>query len=241
MAVQKIINNTTNSDIALEFVGRTVPALGSLTIPTQEYALWAESESISEVSSLINSGDIVVSDGISNLAANVGIPHIQNIKGVFFNHEDVSLLPGAGVNAPALIPVNSTSVGFNMEIGDKIYGQTRVDGLVGDSVEFQIHYTINNSVANRHIQFELAYFTTNGVNDLKTINVADGIVTMGPQVVESTPWLVRQIVVDIPTSAFQSGENYLFLGITRKDPAPLASPTENPIVLRYCKRYYEVL
>lgn len=231
--ISKIIrNNKTSTDV---WGGVTLAPSESYTLSTTQYSEWAANP---KVIADIQSGDLIVNNGNSDLNAKLGELHIKS--GVVFAHEDVALLPGAGTNAPALVPVNSSAVGFDMEIGDKIYGQTRIDGLVGDFVEFQIHYTINNSDLNRNIQFDLTYFTTNGRSDLKTINISDGTVTIGPDVVENTPWLVREVVVNIPATAFQKGETYLFVGITRVDPTPLASPTENPIVLRYCKRYYKV-
>lgn len=231
--ITKIVkNNKASSDV---WGGVTIPPAGTYTVPATQYSEWAVNP---KILTDIQSGDLVVNDGNSDLDATLGELHIKS--GVVFVHEDVALLPGAGLDAPALVPVNSSAIGFNMDIGDKIYGQTRIAGLVGDFVEFQIHYTIDNSDANRNIQFELSYFTTDGVSDSKTINVADGTIDIGPDVVEDTPWLVREAVVEIPTSAFQSGEVYLFVGITRVDPTPLASPTNNPIILRYCKRYYRV-
>ena len=231
--ITKVVkNNKATADV---WGGVTLAPSESYTLSTTQYSEWAANP---KVLVDIQSGDLIVNDGNSDLNSTLGELHIKS--GVVFVHEDVALLPGAGINAPALVPVNSSAVGFDMEIGDKIYGQTRIDGLVGDFVEFQIHYTINNADANRNIQFELAYFTTDGKSDSKTINVADGTVTMGPDVVEDTPWLVREIVVNIPATAFQSDETYLFVGITRTDPTPLASPTNNPIILRYCKRYYKV-
>lgn len=231
--ITKIVkNNKTITDV---WGGVTLAPSESYTLSTTQYSEWAANP---KVLADIQSGDLIINDGNSDLNTILGELHIKS--GIVFVHEDVALLPGAGVNAPGLIPVDSSAVGFNMEIGDKIYGQTRIDGLVGDFVEFQIHYTINNSVANRNIQFELTYFTTNGRNDLKTINTPDGTITIGPDVVEDTPWLVREVVVNIPATAFQNDETYLFVGITRVDPTPLVSPTENPIILRYCKRYYKV-
>lgn len=231
--ITKIIKN--NKGITDVWAGVTLAPSETYTLSTTQYSEWAAN---SKVISDVQSGDLVINDGNSDLSAELGELHIKS--GVVFVHEDVALLPGAGVDAPALVPINGSAVGFEMNIGDKVYGQTRVAGLVGDFVEFQVHYTIDNVDANKNIQFELSYFTTNGVNDSKAINIADGTVVIGPNVVENTPWLVREAVVEIPAFVFQNEEVYLFVGITRVDPTPLTSPTNNPVVLRYCKRYYRV-
>lgn len=231
--ITKIVkNNKASTDV---WSGVTIQPTETYTIPATQYSEWAVNP---KVTADIQSGDLVVNDGNSDLSAKLGELHIKS--GVVFVHEDVSLLPGAGIDAPELVPVNGSAIGFNMEIGDKIFGQTRIDGLVGDFVEIQVHYTIDNSDANKNIQFDLEYFTTDGRSDSKTIDSADGTVQLGPQVVEDTPWLVREAVVEIPSTFFQNDETYLYFGITRVDPTPLDSPTNNPLVLRYCKRYYKV-
>lgn len=234
----KIVKNTTNSDITLSSVGRILFANSDYVIPPLEYGLWAEQDSLDEISPIISSGDIIIGDVGENFPANIALSHLSN--NIVFVHDDIGLLPGAGENAPSLISVGSSAVGFSLDIGDKIYGQTRIDRLLGSFVEFQIHYTIDNADADRYVQFEFSYFTSNGSSDFKTINIPDGTITVGPHLVSSSPFLMRQVVVNIPTTSFNSGENYLFVGVTRVSPTSGSSPTNNPIVLRYCKRYYRV-
>jgi hypothetical protein len=231
-AITKIVRNESGSTITLG--GVVLNDGDSYTVPKTQYTEWSIN---SKIIDLIRANDLVVNDGNSDLPSNLAEEHI--IAGVVSIHEDIALLPGVGVDAPALTAIDSASTGFEMEIDDKIYGQTRIDGLVGDTVEIQIHYTIDNNTTDKYIEFDLTYFTTNGSNDNKNIQNDTFTVVMGPEEVESTPWLVREISVDLPATAFQNGETYLYFGLVRKNPSE-DSPTNNPIILRYCKRYYKV-
>lgn len=231
--ITKIIRNESGGELT---VGGVVLADSeSYTIPQTQYTEWAFNP---KIPNLIQSGDLVVNNGDTDLSAELGETHIK--YGIIFVHEDISLLPGVGENAPELSEIDSASVGFIMQIGDKIYGQTRIDGLVGDDVELQIHYTIDNDSTDKYVEFDVSYFTTNGRNDSKNILTGAQTITMGPEEVEDSPWLVREIKVNIPSSAFGNNETYLYFGIERKTPTSLDSPTNNPVILRYCKQYYKV-
>lgn len=71
--IVKIFKNNTNSDIVLKEYASTIPASGQLTIEEDEYLNLGRPEVITEITPLINSGDIVVNDGISDLTASDGI------------------------------------------------------------------------------------------------------------------------------------------------------------------------
>jgi len=73
----KILKNTTASDIELFNIGRTIEASGQLELETTDLARVASDESITELTSLINSGDIVVNDGTSDLDASIALDYIQ--------------------------------------------------------------------------------------------------------------------------------------------------------------------
>jgi len=66
----KILKNQTGSDIELSNVGLSIPAFGQLTIDIASYILLASDDSITELTTLINSGDIIVNDGSSDLSPN---------------------------------------------------------------------------------------------------------------------------------------------------------------------------
>jgi hypothetical protein len=73
----KILKNTTLSDIELIELGITIPASGQFTVEVTDYLFLGSEETLSEITSLINSGDIVVNDGTSDLSANDGIAYIS--------------------------------------------------------------------------------------------------------------------------------------------------------------------
>lgn len=65
----KILKNTTISDIELKAIGLTIPASGQITVNQQDYLLLASDDSITEITVHINSGDIVINDGVTDLVA----------------------------------------------------------------------------------------------------------------------------------------------------------------------------
>ena len=73
----KILKNTTVSDIVLKAVGFTVPASGQLLIEKTQYDLFSSDDSISEISTYISSGDIVVNNGTYDLSATIGLNYMR--------------------------------------------------------------------------------------------------------------------------------------------------------------------
>jgi len=73
----KILKNTTGSDIEIKSTGFTILASSSYTIEVSEFRFWAADEAITEITSFITSGDIVVNDGINDLSATEGINHLK--------------------------------------------------------------------------------------------------------------------------------------------------------------------
>lgn len=72
----KILRNTTISDIVISDTGITIqPGVGNqYTIPPIDYVLWAES---ADITSFVNSGDILVTDGTSELSSTDGLDFIR--------------------------------------------------------------------------------------------------------------------------------------------------------------------
>lgn len=87
--MSKIIKNTTSSDIEIDVLGLTIPANDQITLSPDTY-LDAE-DSITEISTLITSGDLVVNDGLNDLTAEEGIDYLRVGtfgKGIRFLSED---------------------------------------------------------------------------------------------------------------------------------------------------------
>jgi len=75
--MSKILKNTTISDIELSTLARTIPASGQITIPVGDYLLLGSEDSITELTPLINSGDIVINDGSNDLSSDEAIEYAQ--------------------------------------------------------------------------------------------------------------------------------------------------------------------
>ncbi len=67
--MSKIIKNQKSpaAAIVLKAVGREVPASGQIEVHTEDYLLWASEDSITEITPLINSGDIVINDSVDDI------------------------------------------------------------------------------------------------------------------------------------------------------------------------------
>ena len=75
--MSKIIKNTTISDISLKDAGITIPASSQYEIEPQDYLLWATDDVLTEISSYLTSGDLVVNDGINDLSATDGTYYLK--------------------------------------------------------------------------------------------------------------------------------------------------------------------
>lgn len=73
----KILKNTTNADIEIDSLGRTIPANDQITVELSDYIRLADPDTVSEITSAINSGDIVVNDGVADLSASEAINFIE--------------------------------------------------------------------------------------------------------------------------------------------------------------------
>lgn len=75
--MSKIVKNTTISDIEIQATGATIPASGQYTIPQQDYLMWADPDTITEMTTDINSGDLVINDSIQDLPAADGAEFLR--------------------------------------------------------------------------------------------------------------------------------------------------------------------
>ncbi len=75
--MSKFLKNTTGVDIVITSVGLTISASTTLTIEVEEYTLWASDDVIAEITTDINTGDLVVSDGIGDLSAFDGLNFLR--------------------------------------------------------------------------------------------------------------------------------------------------------------------
>lgn len=96
----KILKNTTISDISLDSVGIIIPASSQYNIDKTQYSLFSTDSLISEISSYISSGDIVVNNGTDDLNSINGLNYMRtsdHAKNILFD-DNVSLNTMIGVN-----------------------------------------------------------------------------------------------------------------------------------------------
>lgn len=72
----KILKNTTLSDISISTTGLTIPAQSEVEIVPEVYAAWGNARVGIEINPLINSGDIIVNDGVEDLNPSEGLAYI---------------------------------------------------------------------------------------------------------------------------------------------------------------------
>jgi hypothetical protein len=84
----KIIKNTTNATIFISEIGTNIAANSSLTIDPSVYYIWAKPEMLAEISSKIDSGQLVVNDGVLDLtvANNISLDRAKD----FLKHPDTA-------------------------------------------------------------------------------------------------------------------------------------------------------
>ena len=234
-----ILKNNTTLPIILDKLGKTLAAAEEYEVNRQSYSLISRQDTLDELSPYILSEDLIVNNGSVDLPFDVGINHIASSGGVEDRHEDITLLPGVGVNAPSFVEIDQLAAGHEMQINDLIYGQSRIDNYAGGNVTIQIHGIVDNDSLDRWIKFQLRIITTNGHGD-KTLLTPDVTVTTDDYEVPDTPFLTFAINVDIERSYFQNGEKYLIFQIKRIDVSGKTSPTNNPVIWRYCKKYFRV-
>lgn len=73
----KILKNTTGSPVFIKFLGLQIPANFQLTIEPEDYLILSSSDAVTELTTLINAGTIIVNDGLQDLSASRGIEYIQ--------------------------------------------------------------------------------------------------------------------------------------------------------------------
>lgn len=229
---KKILKN--NTDSTMQILNRDVGAGQQYDIPHGQWDKLADSE---EIPTLISDGDIIVNNGEEDLSTSVALVHIK--EGALRVHRPMNIIAGLGENCPELIQLNSASVGFDVEIGDKGYVRARADNIVGDFFEVEFHFCINNEAINKYITFKANVLTTCGCGD-KYLNQEDIEYSFGPLDVETDPYKIFNYTIQLPTSLFQNNEKYIFIGLERIDNEEgYDEPTNNPIIVHVDQIYWK--
>jgi len=226
-----IVKNTDSVDHV--WGGILIPAAGQYTLQEVDRIRFLSDE---DFITDLNADLAVVNNGDIDLPTDQGLLYLR--KQLIFIHEDMDIYPAVGSNAAAAEKVSNAIAGFRFEIGDEMFTQGRLDDVIGDDVEFESHWCIDNSTADRWVAFEISLITTTGGGD-KVLTIPDIVATAGPFEVPTTPNLIFRLGGALPASYFENGEKYVYFGIKRIDVTSLGktNPTNDPLLLRICKLY----
>jgi len=226
-----IVKNTTLTD--KNWGGLAIPASSQWTMQEVErIRLQSDAAFLADLAA----GDAVINNGDDDLNEEHGLLYLNNQ--LIFIHEDMDIYPAVGANAAAAVRVSAAMAGFEFRVGDEMFTQGRLDDIVGDGVEFEAHWSVNNTVADRWIAFEISLLTTTGGGD-KLTTTPDIVATAGPFLIPTTANQIFRTGGVLPSTYFQNGEKYIYFGIKRVDVTSLGktNPTNNPILYRVCKIY----
>jgi hypothetical protein len=229
--MKKILKNNTDSDMTI--LNRVIAPNCEYDVP---YHFWPEMGDQDNLITKIENSDIIVSNENEQLPINLAIQHIKT--GIMKVNEDMQIFNGIGTNAPSPITLDNTVAALSVEIGDVFFSLKRIDHIIGDSVKFKFYLCCNNDQADKWGQAKIKFLTTTGFMD-KSVNLADGFITIGPVELPMIPYLIFCAEVDIPTTLFENQENLLFVSVEREEPTGKESPTNPFLVLKYDLEYWK--
>ena len=142
-SVTIILKNTTLTDIGYSEFSVFVPASGQVELTPSEYPNLNNSEAITEMSPDINSGDLVINDGVNDLSAADGIRLIS--------HQFKIYVQKGGVDVTRVLKTIDF-VGGNVIVRDKGDGKVEVEPTVDvalgndlDTLQFGRNGNISNN------------------------------------------------------------------------------------------------
>lgn len=233
MADKRILKNVSGG--SLQLLNRDIDDGQQYDIPAH---LWLELIDDEPIQALVTSGDLIVNDGDEDLSANAGLLHLKQRMGK--SHEPIQFSPPIGENAPEPIPLNGASCGFAFNEDEELYTFTHFDNPIdGEPIDIQLHMTIDNSDADRWVQFEFTWLTTTGSLD-KAMNTHDDITPTAQIEVPTTPWLIFEVKTTLPAEYFENGEDNLFLKVKRITATGKTAPTNRPVIVKIDKIYKRI-
>lgn len=147
----KILKNVTASTIVLDRIGMEIPASSQYIIEEVEYLFWSNTDAVTELTPLINAGDLVLNDGIRDLPAAEAL--------------DFILYPDFAPNQRFLSePERSNSM--NSKTTQKAIEEARVD-VEKDGVSIQVDTDIIN------FEGDNVTVTTDAPNRKVTVSISD--------------------------------------------------------------------
>lgn len=158
--MSKVLKNTTASDIDLDVLGLRVPASGQVTLDTSDFLKLASDSSITELTTLINSGDIVINDGSADLSTADAIEYIK-------------------------YPDQADSIRFDNTVAQLPNSPTTVQSAIEDLKNFRFQYLQFQFIGNKNFD---SYLFSNA--DVGSIDRESGDTSNGYQFGNSAPLLV---------------------------------------------------
>ncbi len=233
MSTKKILKNIT-TDETLNILGVDVDPLTQLEIQKNKWFELADSE---EIHNWIDDEKIVVNNGIEDLPKDIGKAHVTD--GVIKVHRDVHIKSGVGIKAPEMVELDHAVVGYNVDMGDKGYFDTRTDNILGNTIDIDFHYCIDNADKDRYVKFKVHIVSSCGDQDI-LLNQSTYTLDFGPFEVSTIPFQIKKRTVTLPIDIVKSDTPYLFVSIERIEPGEgYTSPDKNPVVVRICKEYWK--
>lgn len=142
----KVLKNTTLSAIAIQSIGLRIPASGQLILESTDNLQLASDQALTELSALINSGDIVVNDGVDDLSAADGFEFIKypNFASSIRFSTIGNSFQSKNVHS-AIVEAKETALGFRFQ-----YAQFQFIGKMDfDQYLFSNTHIINNNNGKR--------------------------------------------------------------------------------------------
>lgn len=174
----KILKNTTITDISLNETGITIPASGQVTLNETEYAQVAFIDSITELTTYLNSGDIVVNNGTVDLTAAEGLRYLS-----------ISIKPSIEANDSSISRYIKT-INFEGDINVSDDGDGKVTVNIDPSESIFTEYDCGEVITNGNIDYydsvggvsitseaTIIFDTTRNGSDLMVYNVSSGETT----------------------------------------------------------------
>lgn len=230
MTNSKIIKNISGSQI--QILNRLVDNNDQYNVPQN---LWLELAENTIIQTLVSSGDFIVNNGEKDLSVQAGLLHLRDE--LLSVHEPVQYISIIGENAPAAVYLGGAAYGYSLNIGEEIYTFNHLDNLINsEPITIQLHLAIDNTEADKWIQFEYTILTTTGIAD-KQMNTVDAIINTDQKEIPIVSNLIFDLKKELPSIYFENEEDNLFIKIKRINPFGKSSPTNNPAIIRIDKIY----
>ena len=174
--MSKILKNTTGSNIEVKTLGVIVPASSQLDVEVTDFPLLASVDTVTELTPLINTGDIVVNDGSLDLSAAEGLRLISWPDRIYIK-EDGVIAARAPENINFTLGLTATDAGSGevnvsfdgLEAATEYYYAESEAVSSTTSTQFQQKLRLTTgslSGGDYRINWSYAYSTTNNNRDM---------------------------------------------------------------------------